>query len=89
VGIATGIAALGAVFQHDISHGMLLHESHRVAFVGAFTSILEIASAIALVGAIAAFALVRSKDFIASHAPDSTSEHAAREPAQAQAIAAG
>jgi EmrB/QacA subfamily drug resistance transporter len=70
VGIATGIAALGAVFQHDISHGMLLHESHRVAFVGAFTNILEIAAAIAFAGAIAAFALVRSRDFVASQAPE-------------------
>jgi EmrB/QacA subfamily drug resistance transporter len=74
VGIATGIAALGAVFQHDIAHGTLAHHTYRVAFTGALTSILEIAAAIAFLGAIAGFTLVRSRDFIASHAP----EHATR-----------
>jgi EmrB/QacA subfamily drug resistance transporter len=70
VGIATGIAALGAVFQHDIARGALAHQPYRVAFAGAFTGILEIAAAIAFAGAIAGFTLVRSKDFIASHAPE-------------------
>jgi EmrB/QacA subfamily drug resistance transporter len=70
VGIATGIAALGAVFQHDIAQGALAHHSYRVAFTGALNNILEIAAAIAFVGAIAGFTLVRSKDFIVSHAPE-------------------
>jgi EmrB/QacA subfamily drug resistance transporter len=69
VGIATGIAGLGAVFQHELAHGMAIHQSHRVAFVGAFTTILEIAAAVAFVGAVGAFALVRSRDFIVSHPP--------------------
>jgi EmrB/QacA subfamily drug resistance transporter len=69
VGIATGIAALGAVFQHDLLQGMLAHDSHRVAFVGAFDSILKIAAVVAFVGAIAAFTLVRTRDFVASQAP--------------------
>jgi EmrB/QacA subfamily drug resistance transporter len=69
VGIATGIAALGAVFQHDLARGTLAHHTYRVAFTGALTNILQIAAAIAFVGAVCAFALVRSKDFIASHAP--------------------
>ncbi len=69
VGIATGIAALGAVFQHDIAHSTAAHHAYRVAFTGALTNILEIASAIAFVGAIAGFALVRSKDFVAAYAP--------------------
>jgi EmrB/QacA subfamily drug resistance transporter len=84
VGIATGIAALGAVFQHDISQGTLAHHAYKVAFTGALTSILEIAAAIAFVGAIAGFALVRSKDFVASHAPVASTEPAA--PVQAAAI---
>jgi hypothetical protein len=84
VGIATGIAALGAIFQHDISQGTLAHHTYKVAFAGALTSILEIAAAIAFVGAIAGFALVRSKDFVASHAPVASTEPAA--PAQAAAI---
>jgi EmrB/QacA subfamily drug resistance transporter len=69
VGIATGIAGLGAVFQHDVGRATLAHPS-RVAFVGAFTSILEIAAAIAFAGAVAALVLVRPKDFVASTAPE-------------------
>jgi EmrB/QacA subfamily drug resistance transporter len=100
VGIATGIAGLGAVFQHDIvrntlsalagsgvrTHGLntalvsgglghyatslplasratLVHAYH-VGFVEAFTTILLIAVAIAFVGAVCAFALVRTSDFV-------------------------
>jgi EmrB/QacA subfamily drug resistance transporter len=70
VGIATGIAALGAVFQHDlgVGAGAIQHASHA-AFVDAFTNILQIAAAVAFVGAVAAFALVRSRDFVVSQAP--------------------
>ncbi len=126
VGIATGIAGLGAVFQHDVTgktttalsssgpgrqvlgaaHGHLagalvsgdvsqvarhlspaaraaLGHSYRVGFTSAFTSILIIAAAIALVGALLAFALVRASDFVASgHIPEAAS---AREPAGALA----
>jgi EmrB/QacA subfamily drug resistance transporter len=70
VGIATGIAALGAIFQHDLGVGAAVQNASRTEFVGAFTSILEIAALVAFVGAVAAFALVRSKDFVASHAPE-------------------
>jgi hypothetical protein len=109
VGIVTGIAGLGAVFQHDVTrsttaslnasgqahavqsaaHGHLstllvsgevaaifhslphaahaaLAHAYSVGFTDAFTTILLIASAIALVGAGLAFALVRSRDFVAS-----------------------
>jgi EmrB/QacA subfamily drug resistance transporter len=83
VGIATGIAALGAVFQHDIAHGTHIHETYKVAFVGSFCTILEIASAIALIGAVCGFTLVRSKDFIASQAPGAAPDEAALEGAPA------
>ena len=43
-----------------------LAHSYRVGFTEAFTSILTIACAIALAGAVAGFALVRSRDFVAS-----------------------
>jgi len=109
VGIATGIAGLGAVFQHavtrdtttalaasssgravlGVAHGRLsgalvsgdvgrlaqalpsparaaLAHSYRVGFTQAFTSILMIGAAIAFAGAVAGFALVRSRDFVAS-----------------------
>src|SRR6185437_10634899 len=117
VGIATGVAGLGAVFQHQIAvkttsamgggavahgvvsnphfnqalvsgavrpiaerlpppaHAALIH-AYRVGFTGALTSILLIASAIALLGAIAAFALIRSSDFVASYEPGAESEPA-------------
>jgi EmrB/QacA subfamily drug resistance transporter len=107
VGIATGVAGLGAVFQHQVTskttaalnatahgheaiaaiHGQLagalvsgnvsgfaralpptgrvaLEHAYRVGFTGALTTILEIAAAIALAGAIAGFALVRQRDFV-------------------------
>jgi EmrB/QacA subfamily drug resistance transporter len=107
VGIATGIAGLGAVFQHSVSHGTsatlrasgharevlgaargqlatvlqsgevhqfarslspaartALEHSYRVGFTGAFTTIVEIAATIALIGALLAFALVRARDFV-------------------------
>jgi EmrB/QacA subfamily drug resistance transporter len=127
VGIATGIAGLGAVFQHSVSktttgalnasgharevigaaHGHLstalesgevtklahslshagqaaLLHSYRVGFTGAFTTIAIIAGAIALVGAALAFALVRSRDFVAS-APTAPAGPQASEPARALA----
>jgi EmrB/QacA subfamily drug resistance transporter len=124
VGIATGVAGLGAVFQHQIAikttsalgggpvahrlvsapgfnqalvsggvrpiaerlpapaHAALIH-AYRVGFTGALTSILLIASCIALLGAIAAFALIRSRDFVASFGPGAEGE------AQPAPVAAG
>jgi hypothetical protein len=110
-GIATGIAGLGAIFQHDVSHtaaatlrasghapevlaaahGQLakvlasgevkhfagslpgaansaLEHAYRVGFTSAFSTIAGIAAVIALIGAVLAFALIRSRDFVASRA---------------------
>jgi EmrB/QacA subfamily drug resistance transporter len=119
VGIATGIAGLGAVFQHDVTHkttsalassraghevllaahgklggalvsgnvasvarslppsarGALAH-AYRVGFTDALTSILMIASAVALAGALCGYALVRSRDFVASGEPEGAREGA-------------
>jgi EmrB/QacA subfamily drug resistance transporter len=112
VGIATGIAGLGAVFAHQITHatttalaargqahtvlaaahGQLpallqsgavgqilprlspaaraaLTHAYRLGFVEAFTTILAIAGAVALVGSVCAFALVRSRDFVTAAEP--------------------
>jgi EmrB/QacA subfamily drug resistance transporter len=119
VGIATGIAGLGAVFQHDVTrdttsallrsgagrevllaaHGKLagalvsgnvssvarplpatartaLAHAYRVGFTEALTSILIIASMVALAGAIFGYALVRSRDFVVSEAPAAPAEGA-------------
>ena len=98
VGISTGVAALGAVFQSQINsklgellprapHGLgeivassgsrgvaalhlppALHvkavHAADVAFVSAFNSILLIGAIVAIVGAIAGFALTRSSSFV-------------------------
>ena len=58
VGIATGIAGLGAIFQHKI------HGTDRVAFVSAMNAILLVAAIVAFVGAAAGLALVRGRDFV-------------------------
>jgi EmrB/QacA subfamily drug resistance transporter len=127
VGIATGIAGLGAIFQHEITsntisqlsasapgreviaavHGKLttalvsgevrelthslppaagsaLKHAYPIGFTDAFTTILLIAAAIAFVGSIFAFALVRSSDFVASTgAPEGERSEGAGEPAPA------
>jgi EmrB/QacA subfamily drug resistance transporter len=125
VGIATGIAGLGAIFQHGITHnttsqlaasapgrqvieaahGKLatalvsgevrglthtpsqaaaLHRAYPIGFTDAFSTILLIAAAIALVGSLLAFALVRSSDFVASTgAPEGERSEGAGEPAAA------
>jgi EmrB/QacA subfamily drug resistance transporter len=126
VGIATGIAGLGAIFQHDVTrnttvalsssgagrevlraaHGKLagalvsgdvgslaahlppaaraaLGHSYRVGFTDAFTSILMIAALIALAGAVLAFVLVRSRDFVASGQPAEAQERLRGEAAPA------
>ena len=46
----------------------LLHAS-KLGFTDALTTILLIGAAIALIGALLAFALVRSRDFVASGQP--------------------
>ncbi len=62
VGIATGIGALGAIFQSKI------HGADRVAFVSALNAILLIAAIVAFCGAVAGLALVRGRDFVRSQA---------------------
>jgi EmrB/QacA subfamily drug resistance transporter len=127
VGIATGIAGLGAIFQHGITHNTMsqlsatapgrqviaaahgklatalvsgevrqlthslpkgaraaLQHAYPIGFTDAFTSILLIAAAIAFVGSLLAFALVRSSDFVASTgAPEGERSEGAAEPAAA------
>jgi len=126
VGIATGIAGLGAIFQHELvhnttaalaatrpgravlvaAHGKLggtlvagevgrlvrflppssraaLAHSYRLGFTEALTTILIIASAIAFAGAVAAVALVRRRDFVASAPATDTHEAPAMEVAAA------
>jgi EmrB/QacA subfamily drug resistance transporter len=80
VGIATGIAALGAIFQHAIetrlagappgltravASGVVKTTAARGAFIHGLNDILLIASFVAFAGAVLALALVRKRDFVA------------------------
>jgi hypothetical protein len=56
-GLATGVAALGAIFQHHLA----TPASHQ-AFVSGMNEILAIGSVVVLLGAVAALALVRAHD---------------------------
>jgi hypothetical protein len=100
VGIATGIAALGAVFQSAVSQKITdaltsgggrpgavrlpdaeilargdprvlgpAREAFLTGWTGALDEILVIAAIVALVGAVGALVLVRSRDFVAHGAP--------------------
>jgi EmrB/QacA subfamily drug resistance transporter len=64
VGIATGIAALGAIFQHRVGHGdEAVFTAGRVDFVDGFHTIVLVAAAVALIGAVLCFTLIRKADF--------------------------
>jgi len=61
VGIATGIAGLGAIFQSYYRVG-----GTRAEFIHGLNQILLVATFVALAGAVSAFLLVRGRDFVAS-----------------------
>jgi hypothetical protein len=84
VGIATGIAGLGAIFQDKITselHGAsgakavasgAVQQGGRVArlaFVSGLNEILLVGAFVAFAGAVVAFALVRRSDLVASRPP--------------------
>jgi hypothetical protein len=68
VGLATGIAALGAIFSHQIGAA-----ATPAAFVDGLNSILLIGSAVAFVSAVGALALIRPQDYVAVAEPESSS----------------
>jgi EmrB/QacA subfamily drug resistance transporter len=77
LGIATGIAALGAIFQTKVPTGGFASGGHlpdaaRSAFIAGLNSILEVGAVVAAVGAALAFVLVRGKDFVASGPPQAS-----------------
>jgi len=61
VGIATGIAGLGAIFQASYAMG-----GTRADFVHGLNQILLVATFVALAGCVLGFALVRGRDFVLS-----------------------
>jgi EmrB/QacA subfamily drug resistance transporter len=71
LGIATGIAALGAIFQDKVGPSGFgapghLPEAARAAFVSGLNAILEVSAVVAAIGAVLALLLVRPRDFVAS-----------------------
>jgi hypothetical protein len=69
VGIATGIAALGAIFASKVDPRAFAAHAGPAAdasFVNALHDILLVGSATAAVGAVLAALLVRRQDFVAS-----------------------
>jgi EmrB/QacA subfamily drug resistance transporter len=110
VGIATGVAALGAIFQSQVSSKLAesapqappsfadavssgaiqtavqhvppdtqaqLTTAANQAFISGFNEILLVGAIVALVGAVAGFALVRSRDFVAAPEGEAAAEPAA------------
>lgn len=69
LGIATGIAALGAIFQSRVDPRAFSPHADaaaRASFVAGLDHILVVGALVAAVGAVLAAALVRRRDFIAS-----------------------
>ncbi len=82
VGIATGIAMLGAVFQHELERrlgggpavqavaaGGVSAPGARAAFVESLETLFLVASIIAFAGAALSLGLVRGRDFVPAGAP--------------------
>jgi EmrB/QacA subfamily drug resistance transporter len=67
VGIATGIAALGAIFSHSIGAA-----ATPQAFVDGLNNILAVGAVVAFVSAVAAFALIRQRDYVVAPTSSST-----------------
>jgi predicted MFS family arabinose efflux permease len=72
IGIATGIAALGAIFATRVDpRAFAPHPSDaaRASFVSGLHEILLVGAGVAAVGAVLAAALVRRQDFVSSGPP--------------------
>jgi EmrB/QacA subfamily drug resistance transporter len=65
VGIATGVAAWGAIFQSASNSSTGAFVRDRGQFIDGFDRILIIASVVAVAGAILCCVLIRPKDFVA------------------------
>jgi predicted MFS family arabinose efflux permease len=78
LGIATGIAALGAIFQNKVGSAGFgaghLPDAARATFISGLNAILEVGAVVAAIGAALAFLLVRRKDFVASGPPPAAAE---------------
>jgi EmrB/QacA subfamily drug resistance transporter len=69
IGIATGIAGLGAIFANQVdprAYAANADAAAHASFVSALNHVLSVAAVIALVGAVLAAVIVRPQDFLAS-----------------------
>jgi EmrB/QacA subfamily drug resistance transporter len=66
VGIATGVAGLGAIFAHAATG---TGPAAAQGFVDGFNDILLVAAFVALASAVASFALIRQRDYVVAAAP--------------------
>jgi predicted MFS family arabinose efflux permease len=72
LGIATGIAALGAIFLNKVGSpgfsetGGALPVPAQAAFISGLNAILEVGAVVAAIGAVLALSLVRKQDFVSS-----------------------
>src|SRR3954468_25088790 len=62
VGIATGVAALGAVFSHHVSGAA----NPRTGFVDGLNAIMLVGAILALTAALTSLVLIRTRDFVRS-----------------------
>jgi hypothetical protein len=67
VGIATGIAVLGAIFSHSIG----VSPSPQ-AFVDGLNEIMLVGAGVAFVSAVAALTLIRPRDYVVAETSSST-----------------
>ncbi len=79
LGIATGIAALGAIFLGKVgSFGFgaagALPLAARASFISGLNEILEVGAVVAAIGALLALLLVRRQDFVSSGPPPQAAE---------------
>jgi EmrB/QacA subfamily drug resistance transporter len=87
VGIATGIGALGSIFQHNLGAGLAAGQSRDAAFISALNDILLVGAVVALTAGVLALVLIRSKDF--AEGSQAGPEEGARERSYIQASSAG
>jgi hypothetical protein len=64
-----GIAGLGAILQGSLAHNLgpadFASQAGRAAYIDAFNELLIVGAVVAFAGAALAFALIRSRDFVA------------------------
>ena len=70
VGIATGVAALGAIFSSHITDAVIARQPPLDGLVDGLNSVFLVGAILALCASVSSFVLIRQKDFVLhTHAP--------------------